>query len=546
MIALALLHPAAHVGAQSAGVAGRQGTEAALRPDSLLMEQVGRDRARFRDLVGMRSEPAAPTTAPGGEVYLPALRVVRNSAIPFTGNDGALWAGRGVNLAVSGGVAGRVTAGGVTVQGTLMPVVTRSGNRPFQVIPGAGEGRSGFSSPWHAGSESADLPLRFGTNAFTALDPGETGVRVSGRGVAGGVGWMSRWWGPGIRNALVLGNNAGSIPQVHVGTDAPLRMRAGELSALLMAGTLTESAFFDMNAGNDFRSLSGLHVEFRPAHVDDLTLGFSRLSMRRSGGGLPVARILDALIRWDNPPAGETPESDQLLSLSARWAFPASGFAVHGEWARTIPPRSLRDGLLATHYSQGYTIGTEWAVAVPRPSDRVRLQAEVTYLEQSRVEGKVAPSYYVGRATEHGFTQRGQVIGAAIGPGGSAQWLAADYIAPGWQAGTFLGRTRWENDRMYAQPAANFYKHDVTLQWGVRGAYRHRWSDVAGDLTVGRRLNYLFQSAFGVPGGYRNVDISNVTLSLSVTPRQLVGTAKRPPRAETSSVTPSTSTAATP
>ena len=62
-------------------------------------------------------------------------------------------------------------------------------------------------------------------------------------------------------------------------------------------------------------------------------------------------------------------------------------------------------------------------------------------------------------------------------------------------------------------------QHDVAIFCGVRGGARLPWTDVSGELTVGRRLNYLFQNEgfFGIP--INAADIQNVTLSLTVSPR---------------------------
>ena len=150
----------------------------------------------------------------------------------------------------------------------------------------------------------------------------------------------------------------------------------------------------------------------------------------------------------------------------------------------------------------------------------VRLQAELTALEQSiAIQGQAPPpDHYTGGATAQGYTQRGKVIGAAIGPGASSEWLAGDYVAPRWQAGLFIERVRWENDALYRQPNTNYYRHDVSLLAGARGAVRlARW-DASATLTAGRRYNYLFQNALIIPGA-RTVDITNYTLSFAIAPR---------------------------
>jgi len=182
-------------------------------------------------------------------------------------------------------------------------------------------------------------------------------------------------------------------------------------------------------------------------------------------------------------------------------------------------PRSIKEYLTVPQSTQGYTIGLQYAQP-HRNESYFRLQGEVTYLEQTQVLANHPPTdYYTGRAAPQGFTQRGQVLGAAIGPGSSTQFVGMDWMARSWQVGAFAGRTRTENDAMYREPSARASGHDVTIFSGVRGGVRLRWTDVSGELTVGRRLNYLFQSDYYLGSPVVATDIQNVTLAITLSPR---------------------------
>jgi hypothetical protein len=486
------------------------------------------DRARVRQITGAPPDSSlAGDSIAAWRAIPPTLRFIWNSDLPAGGDDAALWAGRGANVSITGGVALRRMVRGRRVDLVLAPEADYSRNVNFPLLSGRQPGRSAFSSPWHIGQSSADLPLRFGDLPTRALGLGQSSVTVTTTHVAFGASASNEWWGPAIRNTLLLSNNAAGVPRLFVRTARPVRTRFGDFEGRAMIGALIESPYFDSDAGNDTRSLSGLLVTFRPAIDTGLTLGVSRLVMARSASKLGViAHAFDALLQYQPiQPAGDTAETgrsyqntDQLFSLFARWVFPSSGFETYVEWARMELPRSIHEYLELPQNTQGYTLGLQWAGPQPRES-YLRLQAEVTYLEQTQLQPeRPTMDYYTGRAAVQGFTQRGQVLGAAIGPGSSTQFLGADWMARRWQAGLFAGRTRTENDALYRQPYAISTQHDVTIFSGIRGGVVLPRTDLSWELTVGRRLNYLFLSSYYLGSPVQATDVQNVTVSFTISP----------------------------
>jgi hypothetical protein len=168
--------------------------------------------------------------------------------------------------------------------------------------------------------------------------------------------------------------------------------------------------------------------------------------------------------------------------------------------------------------SQAYTLGGQW-ISAPAAASHLRLRGEVTYLEQTAaLPGIPALDYYVGVEAVQGFTQRGQVLGAAIGPGGSSQFLGADWIARDWDAGAHVARVRTENDAMYRQVGARDTKHDVTIEAGLHGGRRWGRSDVSAEIVTATRYNYLFQSDYYLGAPVEALDVRNVSLRVTVSP----------------------------
>lgn len=451
----------------------------------------------------------------------PEVHTVWNSHLPHSLNQGALWAGRGLSYRLTIGGAARYR--GVTL--ILAPQAVHEQNRSFQVpqrpAPEGGDTRDRFANLFHFPPASMDLPIRFGDEPRNRLDPGQSSLTVERGPVAFGAATESLWWGPGIRNALIMSSQAPGVPHVFFRTREPVSTRIGTVEARWMLGRLTESDHFDFDPSNDHRSLSALVVAFSPRFEPGLSLGFARAVYAPSGGALiPVSAALDVLRSAGRPSQapGDTlvaPGRDQLFSLFARWVFPEAGFEAYGEWGRFEQPASVRDFLELPNHSRGYTVGLQYARPVARDL-RFRLQGEVTNLEPS-TSFRVRPvsEWYASRTVPQGYTHRGRVLGAAIGPSGSSQWLAGDVFGDAWNAGLFAGRIRWENQSQFTY-IQEFRRSDVSLMGGVRGGAELGPLRFAAEYIRTARLNYLFQGDPSNLPDERGVDIVNHTLKVTV------------------------------
>jgi hypothetical protein len=152
-----------------------------------------------------------------------------------------------------------------------------------------------------------------------------------------------------------------------------------------------------------------------------------------------ILRWFDVLANTGQPDDRSVTDSsvalgrDQLISLFGRWVLPNDGFEVYFEWLRASMPVSFRDFLTDPSHSRGYTVGLQWLAPADSRGRAIRLQGEVTNLEQdASFRYRPIGSIYTSRVVPQGYTQRGQSLGAAIGPGSSSQFLAADYVGRRW------------------------------------------------------------------------------------------------------------------
>lgn len=491
---------------------------------------VADDRRRVLHLLGQATpdglllrSPSSAGAGParGARFLAPELLVVHSTALAVPMNDGALWTGRGTSALVRAGVDARW--GPLRV--VLLPEVTASQNRAFDVRPDTFPGRAAYAWPWSNGRANIDLPSRFGDRPWRLISPGQSSVTIEGRGVAAGVATENEWWGPGVRNALLLSNAAEGFPHAFARTRRPLRTRLGDVEARYLFGVLTPSIYSDSAVTRRWRSFSAVAATLRPRIAPGLTLGAARavVAPLRTVGAA-AGHAVDAVVEWQAPPADTTRRlrADQYTSLFARWAVPEARAEFYAEWAKQVTPRSLRELLLFPQDGRALTMGMQLLRPIDERRGRVlRTQLELSSVEQSIVlrDRPAPPPFYAGLAVPDGYTHRGQPLGASFGPGGSSQWLAVELLGRAAGGGLFLTRTRWNNDALYDQPNPTFLRHDVSLTAGARGTWRGPAADIGAELHWTRRNNYLFQNGFANPGGVRTVDVPNVLLLLRVTPR---------------------------
>ncbi len=469
--------------------------------------------------------------------FLPELYSIDNSALPYSLNDGWLWAGRGWSSRVRAGLEVQMKR----VRLVLGPELLQTDNLGFMgpadwVSLPRPPGRNPLGNPWHTTPESIDLPVRFGTTGFTQWDWAQSSVDVDFGRITAGLTTENEWWGPGIQNAIVMSTNAAGIPRLFTRPTRPIATGAGTFDFRLFAGGLRESAYFDTSLANNWRSISGVALAWTPRAAPNVTVGFTRAVYApvSSWSRVPT-RLLDALIRNPGRPnnhlPGDTtvvPGPDQVFSFFGRWAFPGAGFEVYTEWARNELPTSLRDFLTAPNHTQGYTLGLQWARPAG-PAGTARVQLETTYLGKSAtLRDRPVGTWYTSRAVPQGYTNRGQVIGAAIGPGASSQWLAVDYVAPLWQAGVYAYRIRWDGEALYRFPTTNvngapnkWCSHDTSMIFGVRAAKRGGFGLLEVSYGVDMRRNVFFEqrSVCGQNMDMRDVrDAINRTLEIRLTP----------------------------
>src|ERR1700730_4272954 len=151
----------------------------------------------------LRSASSLTPARLGGYAIAPQLLFVNNTALPFSQNNGALWAGKGGSTRFLTGFK----LESARARLIFAPEINSGTNGNWQFSPifyvppvPAGYGGSGLVLPYYFYTFPIDQPLRFGINSIHRLDLGQSTAMLLVRNLQLGFSNENEWWGPGIRN----------------------------------------------------------------------------------------------------------------------------------------------------------------------------------------------------------------------------------------------------------------------------------------------------------------------------------------------------------
>jgi hypothetical protein len=398
-----------------------------------------------------RTAPA-PAAMPGPTLDLvPAvLEVSGNTTYPYGGNDGPMWQGRGVNAQLGVGLSFRW---GI-LSAAFVPSVAWQQNADYPIVPTGRPGNLAYAN-WIYG-DALDYPQRFGPSSFWTPSLGQSYVQIAYAGVGLGISTENMWWGPSMRNSILMTNTGAGMPHAYLGTVRPVDIWIGNLEANAWAGWIDRSRYFYTRDPAYFIAFTG-DLELR--WVRGLYLGATRIEVRPSG-----------CFNCDG---------NGFIGLWGRWVFPPAGVEVYGEWTRDDAWYNMKDLVREPDHSSGYAIGLQ---KVFLGNDYwVRLRAEITDYSIPRPPRwwRPNPVLYYTHGGNTNYSVGGQMLGAAIGPDASTQGLDVDVITPsGWYGG-YLERVR-RNDAWYSYSSlSQDLKSDVEVTVGLR------WQKPLGPVDLG-------------------------------------------------------------
>ncbi|WP_372638879.1 capsule assembly Wzi family protein [Fodinibius sp.] len=459
-----------------------------------------------RDKLSEHADPGAEshfTIAP----HDPRLRTYWQSLEPGGQHDGPVWQGRGFTTDWSAGFFVQYRF----LSASLRPHLLFNQNRSFELSPYENNPNR---SPYAYALDRIDWPQRFGNSSFWTADWGNSYLRADYRGWAAGISNEHMRWGPARKNAILMDSNGPGFRHFFISTPEPRDIYIGHLKTKLFWGKLIESDYFDENSGNDERYVSGLTLSVSPRPVPGLRIGLNRVFYEIiPAEGIPAGdlfKIFEAFTKTnltDESNISGNDQSDQLISLFGQWVFPESGLEIYGEWARTDHSWDWRDFFTEPSHSRGYTLGLQKTFDL-NSQKILSVTTELTQLEASKSGAfrGYAP-FYVHSRSPQGYTNRGQLMGAAIGPGSNSQYLGGSLFYDKGRINIFTQRVAKNNDFLYLSDAMldediqnpnhnKYWLHNVEMRFGASVLFFYKQFETDIGITYRREINhdYIYEN----------------------------------------------------
>lgn len=452
-------------------------------------------------------------------IYLPIeLRQQYNTHHAYGWNDGTMIPAKGYQSQFSFGIF--LKKGIFALQ--LRPEIIFAQNSFFSTFP-TQQTDSIWRSYYNTVLNEIDAPERFGTGSYLKMFPGQSSFRINYRKLSFGASTENLWWGPGVRNSLLMSNNAPGFPHLSFNSLQPVTSSIGSFEWQIISGKLKASGILPdttrkfngeplyIPKQNGDRYLNGMIVTWQPKWTKGLFLGFSRVYYQYLSevaatfdGYFPVA----GKFFKKKLPNEDSKRRDEMLSFFFRLLLSKEKAEIYGEFGRNDNSLDLRDFLSEPEHSRAYILG--FSKTFEGQKKEVQLFSEITNLQMpSTMLLRAQETWYTHYQVRQGYTNYGQVIGAGIGPGASSQTIGLQWGEGINRFGGTIERVVRNNDFYYDAftPTQNWQKHwvDLSLNLNKSWAYKNIVYDVR--LSLINSLNYQWY--------YKSVVQLNVRMGVS-------------------------------
>jgi hypothetical protein len=363
-----------------------------------------------------------------------------NSDHPYGWNDGAMIPAKGYQTMVSGGFFFKY--GPLSIQ--LRPEFVYAANPSFNGYSSGHSGQDLISYYYY--HNLIDAPERFANGAYSKVFWGQSSISLTFGPVSFGLSNENIWWGPGIRNALILSNNAPGFKHLTINTVRPIKTYIGSFEGQVIAGRLENSSLPPLEVTSlsdgtnlftpkrdDWRYFTGFNINYHPKWVPGLTFGLTRTfdayhsDVKGFAGYVPFFTPYQKIKTNDGDPFPR----DQYTSIYTRWLFTKAQAEVYFEYALNDNSYNFRDFIGSPDHARAYVFGLRKMLPFGTSKDQHLLfSAEVTQLSQTPDRlVRDGGGYYIHAGVTDGHTNEGQVLGAGTGSGGNLQSMDLSWVS---------------------------------------------------------------------------------------------------------------------
>ena len=465
-----------------------------------------------------------------------------NSHHPYNRNNGSMLPNKGYQHIVSTGFF--LKAGPLTIQ--FKPEHHYAENKDF---PGFWEGHEAVTWSQRYGLwNTIDMPERFGFKRHNRNLIGQSSIRLNWKNISLGFSNENIWWGPSIRNSIMMSNHAQGFRHITLNSTKPIEFKFGILEWQFITGRLDSSGYTPPNtdfeyAGtklyvpkynqggitDDWRFLQGYVITFSPKIVKGLSLGFIRWVQMYSDlikgefwwldGNPSYFPVFSNLFRKNDKYENYEALTNQAAGIFFRWVWEDSKAEIYAEFHHNDSKQNLRDLLLDSDHSRAFTAGLQKVFLINNKN--FLFSWEWTQMEQtaSRLV-RNAGSWYQHNTLRDGYTNRGEVLGSSIGPGSNSHYFNINLFEKNYKAGIGFEIVDQDNDFYHEAFSSSLdfrrYWKDFNFHFNFERKFKYFW--MSSNLVYQRSLNYQWElienaSSYYQPGN----DLDNFHLNVKLT-----------------------------
>lgn len=375
-----------------------------------------------------------------------------NSHHPEGLNDGSLIPARGYQQRLSAGFYFKSDHLSIKIQ----PEFVHADNPKYDGFPLTRKEQAWADRRWREYYDFylnyIDAPERFGDkcSVYSKVYWGQSSIRITLNSISLGFSTENLWWGPGMRNSLLMTNSSSGFAHFTLNTVKPIETGIGSFEGQIIAGWLRSSGYFppeherNYNGSAPFyrpkepssRYLNAAILSYQPKWIPGLHLGLIRsFQVYLQDIGENFTDYLPIFTAFGLEAAGgeadvKEKKQDVYNSIFFRFVWPESHVEVYGEYGRSDYFWDKRDLIIQMEHSSAYNFGFRKLITLNNSKhDYFQVAMEITQLaKNANTILRNGRSWESSGVVRDGYTNNGQFLGAGIGPGSNLQTLNISWI----------------------------------------------------------------------------------------------------------------------